>query len=232
MTDARCQAKRIQKSDSGRQVSANERTLVFDVGRKTLSFQKSTPFSACNLSSKLWNFVFSSFSLNLIHLFSTKSHPFSSPIFVQPPRSTSDIKSFQINCSVCEAELSVLVLLGLVGKLSSVEGRRTGSGELYSASVNVRSRSKEGKSCVGTTGGPSPYAYPISYLVMYSRSFVFVIAMITLWVGVEGEELLEEALEEVLEEDNLVERWSSRFREGEGANWGCTILGFLFLILG
>ncbi|KOM48274.1 hypothetical protein LR48_Vigan07g197800 [Vigna angularis] len=31
---------------------------------------------------------------------------------------------------------------------------------------------------------------------MYSRSFVLVIAMITLWVGVEGEELLEEALEE------------------------------------
>ncbi|KOM54290.1 hypothetical protein LR48_Vigan10g018200 [Vigna angularis] len=53
MTDARCQAKRIRKSDSGRQVSADERTLVFYVGRKTLSFHKSTPFSACNLSSKL-----------------------------------------------------------------------------------------------------------------------------------------------------------------------------------
>ncbi|KOM34631.1 hypothetical protein LR48_Vigan02g078100 [Vigna angularis] len=72
--NVRCQAKRIRKSDRGRQVWAEERPFVLDGGSKT-----------------------------------------------QHRRRTSGVKSFQINRSVCEAELF---------ELSSVDGRRACSGEI------------------------------------------------------------------------------------------------------
>ncbi|KOM43614.1 hypothetical protein LR48_Vigan05g121900 [Vigna angularis] len=51
------------------------------------------------------NLIFSSFSLNLLHLLSKKSSLFLLRSLFRHRRSTSGVKSFQINRLVCEAEL-------------------------------------------------------------------------------------------------------------------------------
>ncbi|KOM32825.1 hypothetical protein LR48_Vigan01g238100 [Vigna angularis] len=119
---------------SGRQVWAEERLFVLDGGSKT-QFSKLTPLPlhATFFSKSLNHFLLllsknPSFSLRNLTLSLLRS-PF------RHRRSTSGVKSFQINRSVCEAELCSLNCRALTVEEPVVV-------KLYSASVNVRSRSE------------------------------------------------------------------------------------------
>ncbi|KOM26124.1 hypothetical protein LR48_Vigan232s001100 [Vigna angularis] len=117
MTDARCQAKRIRKSDSGIQVSADEQTFVLTREAK-LAFSENLLHLCMH---PLFRFLKNP-TLYILFIFSLRTHSISllrSPFSHR--RSTSGVKSFQINRSVCEVELL---------ELSSVDGRETGSGEI------------------------------------------------------------------------------------------------------